>query len=249
MGETLGDTDRSVGRRKQEVSKRQEKAERILDAAAGLILRRGYDSTTMDDIAKRAGIAKGTLYLYWKTREDLFRTLMRRERLKWTEDYIQRIDGDPMSVTLRGMFRHSALALMKRPLLKAVILRDMDVIGKLAYSDQSSTASLERLAGFETYLGVLREHNLVRTDLSLQAQVYTVSAIFMGFFLVAPLVPGKMTFSDEELADLIAEAIHRTLEPEHSVSSDDLQPLVSTFSQYMNRELEITKERFWQELE
>ncbi len=57
-------------------SRRQERADRILDAAAELILRWGYRKTTIDDIAKQAGVAKGTIYLHWKTREDLFMALI-----------------------------------------------------------------------------------------------------------------------------------------------------------------------------
>jgi len=238
-----------VSKARQPTSRRLEKAERILSAAASLILRWGYNNTTMDEIAQQAGIAKGTLYLYWKTREDLFRALIKWERLKWAEDFLQRIDGDPERVLLQGMFKHSALALMNRPLLQAVLLRDMDVLGKLAYSEQTSAANLERLTGFESYLTVLRAHHLVRDDLSLEAQVYTVSAIFMGFFLVEPMVPGKARLSDEEKANLIAETIHRTLEVGHAAAADTLQALADAFMHYLNREIEITKERFQQELE
>ncbi|WP_163569887.1 helix-turn-helix domain-containing protein [Fodinicola feengrottensis] len=56
------------------------RAERVLDAAAELIVRWGYDKTTIEDIARaRRGRAKGTIYLHWKTREDLFIALLRRE--------------------------------------------------------------------------------------------------------------------------------------------------------------------------
>ncbi len=72
-------------------SRRQERADRILDAAAELILRWGYKKTTIDDIAKQAGVAKGTIYLHWKTREDLFLALLTREDLKLAEDMKQRI--------------------------------------------------------------------------------------------------------------------------------------------------------------
>lgn len=50
----------------EERSKRQERAHRILDAAAELVLRWGYKKTTIDDIAKQAKVAKGTIYLHWK---------------------------------------------------------------------------------------------------------------------------------------------------------------------------------------
>ncbi len=235
--------------RPQEVSRRQERAHRILDAAAALILRWGYHKTTLDDVSRQAGVAKGTIYLHWKTREELFGALMKREKVELAEDIKQRITEDPAGSTLRGILKHSALALMKRPLMKAVLLRDMDVIGKLALREHSSAASTERLMGFKTYLEFLREHNLVRTDLSLRAQVYMLSAIFAGFFFVAPLVPDEFTLSDEELADLMAETVHCTLEPGCSVPSDELQAVSHTFMQYLNRNMAIIQEQFQQELE
>ncbi len=233
----------------QEQSRREARAQRILDAAAALILRWGYHKTTLDDVSREAGVAKGTIYLHWKTRETLFSALMKREKFEMAEDLKQRIADDPARATLPGIFKHSALALIKRPLLKAVLLRDMDIIGKLAKSEHSTAASLERLAGFTTYLEFLREHQLVRTDLSLRVQVYMLSAIFMGFFLIAPFMPPDFTLSDEELADLIAETVHRTLEPGLSVPSDALQTASDTFMHYMNRATATVQEQFQQEIE
>src|SRR5262249_5935990 len=51
---------------------RAERAARILDAAADLLLRHGYRRVTIDDVAAGAGIGKGTVYLHWKAREQLF---------------------------------------------------------------------------------------------------------------------------------------------------------------------------------
>src|SRR5438552_148594 len=225
-------------------SRRQERAERILDAAAELILRWGYRKTTIDDIARRAGVAKGTIYLHWKTREELFAALIKREKVELAEDIKQRILVDPEGATLRGILKHSALALMKRPLMKAVLLRDLEVLGKLAHREQSSAAYAERLTGFNTYLELLREQDLVRTDLSLRAQVYMLSAIFTGFFLVAPLVPDEFTPSDEELAELMAETVHCALEPGRAVPSAALQTASHAFMQYLNREMAIVQEQF-----
>ncbi|CAN5643061.1 hypothetical protein BH10CHL1_BH10CHL1_19540 [soil metagenome] len=232
-----------------ESSKRQERAQRILNAAATLILRWGYNKTTIDDVARQAGVAKGTIYLHWKTREDLFMALMQRERLALTADLKQKIAADPAGATLHGMMKYSALALMQRPLLKAVLLRDMDVIGKLAHSEQSSDAYAERLAGFTIYLEFLREHKLVRTDLSLHAQVYILSAVFMGFFLVAPLMPPELVLSDVELADLLAETVRCTLGSSRAVAADEVQTVSHSFMQYLNRDIASVDEQFQPGLE
>ncbi len=56
----------------QTLTKTQDKKQRILDAARELMVRRGFQDLVMDDIAREADIAKGTLFLYFKSKEDLF---------------------------------------------------------------------------------------------------------------------------------------------------------------------------------
>ena len=58
---------------------RRRKAERpgeILAAALEVFATRGYAATRLEDVAKRAGVSKGALYLYFETKEDLFRAVV-----------------------------------------------------------------------------------------------------------------------------------------------------------------------------
>src|SRR6266567_8209003 len=120
-----------------EAGRREARAQRILNAASTLILRYGYHKTTMEDIAREAGVGKGTLYLHWKTREALFADLILREKVAMAVEIKGSIKHDPEGATVRGLLRHAALALLKRPLLKAVLLRDTEVFGKLVEREQS----------------------------------------------------------------------------------------------------------------
>jgi len=52
------------------------KQERILRAAQDIIAEKGPHETTIDDIAARAGVAKGTVYLYFKNKDSLLASLM-----------------------------------------------------------------------------------------------------------------------------------------------------------------------------
>ncbi|WP_088549564.1 TetR/AcrR family transcriptional regulator [Paenibacillus aquistagni] len=56
-----------------------DKLEIILEAAFDLFGSQGYYATKMSDIAEKAGIAKGTLYLYFTSKEDLFATMYKRD--------------------------------------------------------------------------------------------------------------------------------------------------------------------------
>ena len=51
-----------------------EKYQRILDAAVEVIAERGYFNSPVSAIAKRAGVADGTVYLYFKSKDDVLRT-------------------------------------------------------------------------------------------------------------------------------------------------------------------------------
>jgi AcrR family transcriptional regulator len=233
--------------RRRKGSSREARAHRILDAAAVLILRWGYNKTTIDDIARQAGVAKGTIYLHWKTREDLFTALMTREKLEMADDLRQRIEDDPQGATLHGIVKHSALALMKRPLLKAVVLRDMDIVGKLLQTSNTDEGHLTRIEGFMIYLGYLRDHHLVRTDLSLDELGYIFSSVFTGFFLTAPMLPTQFRLSDDAMAHLLADTIHRALEPRH-LATDELQAASRAFLDYVAQNYAVVKAQFEQQI-
>jgi AcrR family transcriptional regulator len=49
----------------------------LLAAALDLFVERGFASTRLEDVAKRAGVSKGTLYLYFTNKEELFKAVVR----------------------------------------------------------------------------------------------------------------------------------------------------------------------------
>ncbi|MDR4511411.1 MAG: TetR/AcrR family transcriptional regulator [Nitrososphaeraceae archaeon] len=65
-------------------SHRHDLRQRLIDIALTSFSKYGYDKTRMEDIATTADVAKGTLYLYFKNKEDLFTAISERniEKLK-----------------------------------------------------------------------------------------------------------------------------------------------------------------------
>jgi AcrR family transcriptional regulator len=57
----------------------------MLDAAVAGFARHGYQAASMDDIAEEAGVSKPLVYLYLKSKEDLFTACIRRERAALVE--------------------------------------------------------------------------------------------------------------------------------------------------------------------
>ena len=208
---------RSARDQTEERSKREERADRILDAAGELMLRWGYNKTTVDDIARLAGVAKGTIYLHWKTREDLFTALMKREYIRLAEDLQQRIASDPDGGTLRGIIKHSMLATMKNPLMKAVLLRDTDLLGEWMRKESASASYSAQIAQALAFAELFRSRGVVRDDIDSRKYVYMIDAITMGFLVIEQYMPDDLKFSDEEVAEMAAEVAERTFVPSPSL--------------------------------
>lgn len=64
---------------------KEHRKEEIIDAAQKVFFEKGLLGTTMDEIAEAAELSKGTLYLYYKSKEDLYLAVMMRGTLKLTE--------------------------------------------------------------------------------------------------------------------------------------------------------------------
>jgi AcrR family transcriptional regulator len=68
---------RPESRRGGRQARRSERREAILAAALEEFTARGFAATRLDDVAQRAGVAKGTIYLYFRDKESLFQELVR----------------------------------------------------------------------------------------------------------------------------------------------------------------------------
>ncbi len=68
----------------------------LLAAALDLFVERGYAATRLDDVAARAGVSKGTLYLYFENKEELFKAVVRANlvsALAEAETYVDQYTG------------------------------------------------------------------------------------------------------------------------------------------------------------
>jgi AcrR family transcriptional regulator len=87
-----------------------DKRRRLVESAAALFSRSGFEGVGVDDIASRAGVAKGTVYLYFQSKADLFRAVLIElgERLNATSLEQPAPTGD--DVLRHFVRRHLALA-------------------------------------------------------------------------------------------------------------------------------------------
>lgn len=131
-----------------------EKARQILDGAREVFLRDGFDSASMNDIARAAGVSKGTLYAYFQSKDLLFAEMIRHDRRQqaertclWAES-----EAETLRETLHRIGR-TLIAILTRPENIAQVRAVMAVapkfpaIGRAFYEagPQFGTARLARL--------------------------------------------------------------------------------------------------------
>jgi AcrR family transcriptional regulator len=91
------------------------KRRQVLDGARRVFLCQGFDGASMGEIAKAAGVSKGTLYTYFPSKEALFEALTLEERASLAEALF-RLDGDdPDPKTALRRLGRSFIAMMTRP--------------------------------------------------------------------------------------------------------------------------------------
>lgn len=179
----------------------QERADRIIEAAAALLLRWGYPKVTVEDIARAAGIGKGTVYLHWQTKQELFATVLAREGLALLRELVERMRATAGAARPGPMLAEIHRLVLARPLSRAFYTGDKQVLGQLVGAPRSAATDAPRRL-YAEYLRLLQDLALIRTDLDLATLLQLLESVSTGFFRV-PAPP----------AELLADAVDRVLAP------------------------------------
>lgn len=101
----------------------------VLDAALAVFVEKGFAAARVEDVAKRAGVSKGTVYLYFASKEALIEGIVRRAvapiALRALPD-LEKFDGDPrMPITMLMMILIEQLAQPEKIAVPKLILREV----------------------------------------------------------------------------------------------------------------------------
>ncbi len=112
---------------------KERKRLRIIQAATELFIRQGYRKTSMAEVARQAGVAKGTLYLYVKTKAELMVLAIVEEKKKYigTMKHVL-APGISSRERLRRYMRTALVTATEMPLVSKVMSGDREVLAVLA---------------------------------------------------------------------------------------------------------------------
>jgi uroporphyrinogen III methyltransferase/synthase len=96
------------------VTKKQVKRDRILEAAADLFSQKSYHEVMMEDVAKMVGVAKGTVYNYFSSKEELYFSIMSLRMENLFNSLNEKIKSEHNSIdSLRSFTLHVYMFMMK----------------------------------------------------------------------------------------------------------------------------------------
>ncbi len=208
MNASLDDIGRQLDAflRPEQDLKQARKRERILAAATDRFIVHGYRKSSVDDIARAAGVAKGTVYLYYRSKPELLFHAMALEKQR----YLERLA--PL-----GEAGLSALERLRRFIaLGVVVSRDMPLVTRLTGGDRElelaiqelDTEVLERISRLQIAITVdlidaASDQRWSRDELERRAKVLidTLFAVVTSGGIVRPGLPL------EDYARLLAEIL------------------------------------------
>jgi TetR/AcrR family fatty acid metabolism transcriptional regulator len=95
----------------------------IIDAARSIFARRGFALATMDEVAKEAGIAKGTIYLYFRSKTEVYKAVLDHDMSSLKKSSLERIDA---AGTLRDKIEAFILARLENAEARKELFLIMD---------------------------------------------------------------------------------------------------------------------------
>ena len=77
--------------------RKEDRPQEITAAAFDAFAENGFAATRVDDVAKRAGVSKGLLYLYFKTKEELFKAVVKSVVVRRVDSLIENVETTELS--------------------------------------------------------------------------------------------------------------------------------------------------------
>ena len=164
--------------------KKQDTRQRILTAGLDAFTARGFDNCTIDEIARAAGVGKGTVYNYFRTKEDLVVSFMVEMERQMQAEAAALAQARGSLATILTRFIESQMAL-KAPHYPFVRLFLARLAGAATHADAwvaEASAALDPplIQLFER----LQKRGLVRSDVDLPTLVGTFKVMQLGLMVL-----------------------------------------------------------------
>jgi TetR/AcrR family transcriptional regulator, cholesterol catabolism regulator len=181
--------------------RREDTRQKLFEAAVGLIAERGYTSTTVDDIALRAGVAKGTVYYNFPSKPALFEELLRHGIGLLTQQYRDAVEGLPPRDAIGALIRTELEYIQRYRAFAQLLLAEMWRTNR----EWQQTLRLLREEAIAVIAGVLQA-GVDSGDFPPDLDVRVASSALFGAGLVVAV--DWLVFNPERPVAEVEQALH-----------------------------------------
>ncbi|MEK7362335.1 MAG: TetR/AcrR family transcriptional regulator [candidate division NC10 bacterium] len=180
-----------------------DKHQQIIEAAVRIFARNGYYNSRVSDIAKEAGIASGTIYLYFKTKDEILVTLFREKMAEFVATVRKAIAAEP-----------DAVAKLRRLIgLHFKLLEDHSEMAEVVQVELRQGqkffrgASANEISGYFDLISSVLEEGMAAGVFRNDLPVKTVRKVLFGAMdqMATSWVLGKRGYKLSETAEAVAD--------------------------------------------
>jgi TetR/AcrR family acrAB operon transcriptional repressor len=216
--------------------------QQILEAAAAVIIRLGYDKASMTDIAVEAGASRRTVYLYFKGKEALFEALLYREYMQYSQTWLELIEADPHGGTLGGFYRALLRAVNRHPLIAAMMRRDRRVIGNYLRKPDNLFAWINSGSNNADFTRALQAAGAIRQDIDAAVIAHIIDMLSYGQLTIADFKSPDEFPPYEAVTQALGDMMDRALLPEGGGNSEAGKAIVRQITVAARAQLEQMKQ-------
>lgn len=184
-----------------------DRRERILDAVEALVLERGFDAMSVQEIAERVGIGKGAIYREFASKHDILDVLLRRSMDRMQAAARARLGDDPLP-PLSLAYRVGTQVLLENRLMTAAFLDDAGVLG--SYIDTVTDGRYrQRYLATAEWIVQLQQQGRLSPDLDAEPLALALSSATLGLLTASkhlgPLNPDQLGAALRSLEAMVAQ--------------------------------------------
>lgn len=184
------------------------KRRQIMEGAWAVFMAAGFDGASMNDVARVAGVSKGTLYVYFDSKEKLFEALIREERRRQAErlTVVAAEAGDPRAV-LRD-FGCRLIEMMVKPEHLAHVRTVIAAAGKFPQLGKAFFEAGPRFGAnsLATYLNRETERGVFEID-NAELAAWQFLDLIQGGLFKSLLFRVREETTPEEIADVVQAGV------------------------------------------
>ena len=182
-----------------------DKPQQIIEAAIRVFARTGYYNSRVSDIAREAGIASGTIYLYFRTKEDILVTLFREQMASFVAHLRREIAGEPDAVAkIRRLVALHFSVLEQNPALAEVVQVELRQGHKFFRG-----ASAHEVSAYFELIGSVLEEGVAAGTFRPDLPVKVATKVLFGAMdqMATSWVLGKRGYRLVDAADAVATIV------------------------------------------